>query len=57
MQFLFKKSTTSLNASNSLFSNPTPDHAGFAFVWNTTRGETLDYLSITDTPEMKVGYR
>ncbi|KAI6191417.1 COesterase domain-containing protein [Aphelenchoides bicaudatus] len=39
------------------YDNPTPDHAGFSFIWNTTKADTLDYLSITDTPEMKVGYR
>ncbi|KAI6173772.1 COesterase domain-containing protein [Aphelenchoides besseyi] len=37
--------------------HPTPESAALSFVWNKTRMETLDYLSITDTPEMKVGFR
>ncbi|KAI6243799.1 COesterase domain-containing protein [Aphelenchoides fujianensis] len=37
--------------------HPTPEGAGFPFVWNSTRMEILDYLSITDVPEMKVGFR
>lgn len=39
------------------YDDPTPDHTEFGFDWNATQADTLNYLSITDTPEMKVGFR
>ncbi|CAJ0933824.1 unnamed protein product, partial [Mesorhabditis belari] len=39
------------------FGNPTPENSGFAFNWTQVEMEELNYLSITDTPTMEVGFR
>ncbi|VDM41194.1 unnamed protein product [Toxocara canis] len=36
---------------------PTPESSGFAFNWTTMDVDRLNYLSITDSPEMEVGFR
>ncbi|VDO92560.1 unnamed protein product [Heligmosomoides polygyrus] len=36
---------------------PTPESSGFAFNWTSTNAQELNYLSITDSPTMEVGYR
>uniref|UniRef100_A0A914RRN5 Uncharacterized protein n=1 Tax=Parascaris equorum TaxID=6256 RepID=A0A914RRN5_PAREQ len=36
---------------------PTPESSGFAFNWTTMNVDRLNYLSITDSPEMEVGFR
>lgn len=38
------------------FSVPTIENNGANYNW-TSMTESLDYLSVTDTPEMKVGFR
>ncbi|VDL71611.1 unnamed protein product [Nippostrongylus brasiliensis] len=39
------------------FGHPTPESSGFAFNWTSTNAQELNYLSITDSPTMEVGYR
>lgn len=39
------------------FSQPTPENSGFAFNWTATDPNELNYLSITDSPSMEVGFR
>ncbi|CAJ0583454.1 unnamed protein product, partial [Mesorhabditis spiculigera] len=39
------------------FGNPTPENSGFSFNWTQVDTEEMNYLSITDTPSMEVGYR
>ncbi|CAJ0609532.1 unnamed protein product [Cylicocyclus nassatus] len=36
---------------------PTPENSGFSFNWTATNAMELNYLSITDSPTMEVGYR
>ncbi|CAG9537068.1 unnamed protein product [Cercopithifilaria johnstoni] len=36
---------------------PTPKFSGFPFNWTPMKVDKLNYLSITDSPEMKVGFR
>uniref|UniRef100_A0A914VY88 Carboxylesterase type B domain-containing protein n=1 Tax=Plectus sambesii TaxID=2011161 RepID=A0A914VY88_9BILA len=36
---------------------PTPEDSGFAFNWTVYDDEQLNYLSITDSPRMEVGFR
>ncbi|VDK47926.1 unnamed protein product [Anisakis simplex] len=36
---------------------PTPEWSGFAFNWTAMDVNRLNYLSITDSPEMEVGFR
>uniref|UniRef100_A0A0R3RIE2 COesterase domain-containing protein n=1 Tax=Elaeophora elaphi TaxID=1147741 RepID=A0A0R3RIE2_9BILA len=36
---------------------PTPESSGFSFNWTAMKVEKLNYLSITDSPEMHVGFR
>ncbi|ETN70504.1 hypothetical protein NECAME_14741 [Necator americanus] len=40
-----------------VFRCPTPDNSGFSFNWTSTNAMELNYLSITDSPTMEVGYR
>ncbi|VBB32262.1 unnamed protein product [Acanthocheilonema viteae] len=37
--------------------NPTPKSSGFSFNWTAMKVDKLNYLSITDIPEMNVGFR
>ncbi|KAK6014317.1 hypothetical protein OSTOST_20324, partial [Ostertagia ostertagi] len=37
--------------------HPTPENSGFPFNWTSTNAMELNYLSITDSPTMEVGYR
>uniref|UniRef100_A0A7E4VHM7 COesterase domain-containing protein n=1 Tax=Panagrellus redivivus TaxID=6233 RepID=A0A7E4VHM7_PANRE len=39
------------------YDDPTPEIAGFTFNWTSMDSETLNYLAITDTPRMEVGFR
>uniref|UniRef100_A0A915EIW6 Carboxylesterase type B domain-containing protein n=1 Tax=Ditylenchus dipsaci TaxID=166011 RepID=A0A915EIW6_9BILA len=39
------------------YDNPTPDQAGFTFNWTSMSNDQLEYLSITDSPKVDVGYR
>uniref|UniRef100_A0A1I7Y531 COesterase domain-containing protein n=1 Tax=Steinernema glaseri TaxID=37863 RepID=A0A1I7Y531_9BILA len=39
------------------YNNPTPEIAGFSFNWTSMEESQLNYLSITDSPEMEVGFR
>ncbi|KAI1730492.1 carboxylesterase family domain-containing protein [Ditylenchus destructor] len=40
------------------YDNPTPDQAGFTFNWTTMLNDNqLNFLSITDTPTVGVGFR
>ncbi|KAI1707979.1 carboxylesterase family domain-containing protein [Ditylenchus destructor] len=40
------------------YDNPTPDQAGFTFNWTTMLNDNqLNFLSITDTPTVAVGFR
>ncbi|KAM3728253.1 Neuroligin-4, Y-linked [Dirofilaria immitis] len=36
---------------------PTPESSGFAFNWTKMEVDKLNYLSITDSPKMNVGFR
>ncbi|MFH4974748.1 hypothetical protein AB6A40_001457 [Gnathostoma spinigerum] len=36
---------------------PTPENSGLAFNWTVMNADKLNYLSVTDTPEMLVGFR
>ncbi|EJW75079.1 hypothetical protein WUBG_14013 [Wuchereria bancrofti] len=36
---------------------PTPESSGFSFNWTAMKMDELNYLSITDSPEMNVGFR
>ncbi|VDO34425.1 unnamed protein product [Haemonchus placei] len=38
-------------------SHPTPENSGFPFNWTSTNAQELNYLSITDSPTMEVGFR
>ncbi|PIO72339.1 Carboxylesterase, partial [Teladorsagia circumcincta] len=37
--------------------HPTPENSGFPFNWTSTNAMDLNYLSITDSPTMEVGFR
>uniref|UniRef100_A0AC35GXD9 Carboxylesterase type B domain-containing protein n=1 Tax=Panagrolaimus sp. PS1159 TaxID=55785 RepID=A0AC35GXD9_9BILA len=39
------------------YNDPTPEIAGLSFNWTRMEEETLNYLSITDSPQMDVGFR
>ncbi|KAH7720718.1 carboxylesterase family protein [Aphelenchoides avenae] len=39
------------------YDDPTPEQAGFSFNWTRTSAEELSFLSITDTPDMDIGFR
>ncbi|CAI4228797.1 unnamed protein product [Auanema sp. JU1783] len=39
------------------YGNPTPENSGFNFNWTSADSNELNYLSITDSPTMEVGYR
>ncbi|CAD6189183.1 unnamed protein product [Caenorhabditis auriculariae] len=40
-----------------IYGQPTHEHDGFNFNWTSTNSRQLNYLSVTDSPQMKVGYR